>query len=218
VSTVARLHLNVAVQPPDPRLLPSDRTQLTLRTIRAAGEGVSPGHSWLSLEYHDPSAVPDEVPEPSRDLLRSGGTSISFGPYVWPVPLNPFNSYVDGGVAEPTDWRGAQAVRSYELTQPQVNQFLNYVNAHRRAQFSLYFFNCGTFAEEAVKASGHVSPRGSETSWTPAAPQEMYRSILALKEKGESGAETTPLRPGEIESLHASAPPPGPGPVGSGNR
>jgi hypothetical protein len=111
-----------------------------------------------------------------------------------------------------------QGVRSYELTQPQVNHFLSYVNAHRHAMYSVYFFNCSTFAEEAVKASGHVSPRGSGTSLLPVVPQEMYRSILELKEKGEPGAETTPLREGEIESQHAGGPrPPTFGNLGPGN-
>ena len=56
----------------------ADRTKLTMGELQQARVG----HSWISLEYNDPNAVPETVPEPTKSLIQLGYASWGFWPLI----------------------------------------------------------------------------------------------------------------------------------------
>lgn len=56
----------------------ADRSKLTFSELQQARVG----HSWISLEYNDPNAVPDTVPEPTKSLIQMGYASFGFWPLI----------------------------------------------------------------------------------------------------------------------------------------
>ena len=67
-----------------------------------------------------------------------------------------------------------------------------YVNSKRGAQYSLYFFNCATFALQAAKAAGQSPPSGKMFG-AICLPNAVYKGILDEEMGGNSNAQTTPL-------------------------
>jgi hypothetical protein len=55
-----------------------DRTKLTFSELQNA----QVGHSWVSLEYNDPTAVPDEINPLTKALLQAGYASFGFWPLI----------------------------------------------------------------------------------------------------------------------------------------
>jgi hypothetical protein len=55
-----------------------NRSELTLGELQQARVG----HSWVSLEYNDPTAVPDTIPEPTKSLIQLGYASFGFWPLI----------------------------------------------------------------------------------------------------------------------------------------
>jgi hypothetical protein len=74
----------------------------------------------------------------------------------------------------------------------------------RNRNYNLYFYNCTTFAVEAVNATGHTAPSGKMFGLV-ALPNELYKDILQLKVDGDAGATTTPLAPGESETVPSAS-------------
>jgi hypothetical protein len=213
---VAKLTLNADVET-------ADRTKLTFSELKEA----KVGHSWISLEYNDPQKVPEQTPAPTKGLLQGGKTSMGFWPKIFRgmeaigatqdradaglsrgagtsenpahtgFKLNPFSSWVPGGVEEPDDAHSAKGMMTYELTQAQVDSLLGYVNSKRAAQYSLYFYNCTTFAVQAVAAAGQAAPDASTMGIC--LPNALYKDILEEQQKGNASAETTPLEEGESQ-------------------
>jgi hypothetical protein len=56
----------------------ADRTKLTMKELM----GAQVGHSWVSLEYNDPKAVPDEINPRTKALLEAGYASFGFWPLI----------------------------------------------------------------------------------------------------------------------------------------
>lgn len=211
----------------------ADRTKLTIAELRNA----QVGHSWISLRYLDPKAVPEGVSSPTKRLLQHGGTSLGFWPLIhrasqWPggkpnmgiaerlergetpgagasadprhrgFKQNPFDSWVPGRVEEPDNAHAPKGTQTYDLDQTQVDSLLRYVDSKRDAQYSLYRYNCTTFAVDAVSASGHSAPAASTMGIC--LPNALYRDILEAKYDGDGGATTTPLEDGEREPASPS--------------
>jgi hypothetical protein len=112
---------------------------------------------------------------------------------------NPFNSYVPGRVEEPDDEHEAKGQLSYTLTQKQVDALMGYVDSKRGAQYSLYFYNCTTFAVEAARAAGQPAPSGGLFAGI-CLPNALYSDILAEQLGGNPNATTTELEEGETQS------------------
>jgi hypothetical protein len=128
------------------------------------------GHTWISLEYIDPHAVPDSVHANHRGLLQNAGRYADPMGF-WPdtqnnvyYSTNLFKSYVQGWMRHPDRaHEGAEkAVQVWELTQEEVEQVIAYAESKRGAQYSVYFFNCTTFAKEATEAAGKSPPSSSK--------------------------------------------------------
>lgn len=174
--TVAKLHYLVDV----------DVKSLGLKDLK---EG-RVGHTWISIEYDDPHAVPDTVPASHKALLQNGGKyadPMGFWPdiqnNVYYNP-NPFKSWVQGWMRHPDRaHEGAEkAVQTWAITQKQVDAVLDYAESKRGAQYSVYFFNCTTFGAEAVKAAGK-SPPSSSTAGI-CFPNAAYQGIMDRQKKG----------------------------------
>jgi hypothetical protein len=135
------------------------------------------------------------------DKGETPGAGASPDPANTGFDLNPLKSYVPGRVEEPDTAHAAKGLMSYDLTQKQVDSMMGYVNSKREAQYSLFFFNCVTFATQAVAAAGQTPPDGSTLGICM--PNTLYKSILELKQEGNPNAMTTPLGKNESE--------PGPG-------
>lgn len=129
---------------------------------------------------------------------QTPGAGTSDNPEHTGFKMNPLNSYVPGRVEEPDTAHSAKATLSYELTQAQVDSLMAYVDGKRGAQYSLYFFNCTTFAVDAAKAAGQAPPGGAFVGIC--LPNALYKDILQMKLEGDAAATTTPLGPGEKET------------------
>jgi hypothetical protein len=179
---VAKLHYLVDV----------DAKDLGLKDLKAGRVG----HTWISLEYNDPSAVPESVGPSHRGLLNDGGKysdPMGFWPKFWVddegmrrggYSTNIFKSYVPGEVKHPDRaHEGAEkAVQTWSLTQKEVEAVLTYAESKRSAEYSVFFYNCTTFGYEAVKAAGKTPPSSSTVGIC--FPNAAYDGIVKNQEKG----------------------------------
>jgi hypothetical protein len=157
------------------------------------------GHTWISLEYIDPHAVPETVhPSHQEHLKQSGRYADPMG--FWPdtengiyYSPNPFKSWVQGKMRHPdTAHNGMEkAVQVWQLTQAEVEQVIQYAESKRGAMYSVYFFNCTTFAKEAVQAAGKSPP--SSSSGGICFPNAAYDGIRRRHEQEEGHTMVTDL-------------------------
>lgn len=158
------------------------------------------GHTWVSLEPFDPNAeAPQGIPAPQWQLLSAGGKYANpFG--MWPdikgfygpgrgYSSNIAKSYVQGLVKNPDRAHEGQekATMSYEVTLRQAQNALKYADSKRSARYSVYHYNCTTFAKEFVQAAGQSAPDVSKGGL--AMPDSAYNGILSWAKKGKDGAD-----------------------------
>lgn len=165
------------------------------------------GHTWVSLEWNDPTAVPVTLPAEHRQMLEAGGKyadPMGFWPDLEGVHTpdgegvgykqNPFKSYVQGHMRHPD--RGHEgsekATLTYSLTYKQAQGAIAYAQTKKAAQYSVYFYNCTTFAQKMVSAAGKSAPSMSKGGI--ALPDAAYDGILKHKAKG---GETKDIKGGE---------------------
>ncbi len=157
------------------------------------------GHTWISLEYINPHAVPDTVHANHKGLLANGGRyadPMGFWPDVQNdvyYSTNLLNSYVQGWMRHPDRaHEGAEkAVQMWELTQAEVDAVIAYAESKRGAKYSVYFFNCTTFAKEAAQAAGK-SPPSSSTGGI-CFPNAAYNGIKKNQEKKKGHTMVTDM-------------------------
>ncbi len=171
------------------------------------------GHTWISLEYNDPSAVPESVSPTHRGLLNDGGKysdPMGFWPRFWVddqgnrrggYSTNVFKSYVPGEVRHPDrGHEGAEkAVQTWHLTQPEVEAVLAYADSKAGAEYSVFFYNCTTFGAEAVKAAGKSPP--SSSTMGICFPNAAYDGIMKNQEKGRGETWSKDLESGEESTV-----------------
>ena len=159
------------------------------------------GHSFLTVDLLPGMSAPKTADETSKSILeQNSSTQLGFYP-ASDVAVNPVNSYIPGTVVEPDNQFPAKGWESYTLTVKQLEAFYGFVASHRSAPYSVYLFNCTTFALKAVKAAGHSPPTGSD--FNPVAmPNHVYAAIAADRDNGSKDgvAGTSPLDPSESES------------------
>lgn len=97
---------------------------------------------------------------------------------------NLFKSYVPGQMLHPDAQHQAtvKATRSYDLTEDEAQKVINYAEAKRGAEYSVYFYNCTTFAKEAVEAAGKVPPNSSTLAICY--PNALFEGIKKNQKKG----------------------------------
>lgn len=159
------------------------------------------GHTWVALEWNDPKHVPREIPDKHRNHLKQGGKySDSMG--FWPdleglhtpdgegvgYTKNPFKS-VQGHMRHPdTAHQGKEkASMTYDLTYKQAKKAIEYADSKVAAQYSVYFFNCTTFAKNVVEKAGQNAP--SMQKGPLCLPDAAFNGIQKWANKGKKGAE-----------------------------
>jgi hypothetical protein len=165
------------------------------------GGGKAPMGFWplvYRAEDWDPQSAQHLAIQQRLDEGETPGAGADSNPQHTGYSVNPFSSFVPGRVEEPDDAHSAKATKTFDLKRAQVEGLMAYVNSKRNAEYSLYFYNCTTFAIEAAQAAGQDAPGGSELG--VCLPNALYRDILQLKLKGDPTATTTPLKPGEEET------------------
>lgn len=157
------------------------------------------GHTWVSIEPGPMARMPKGIPSKHQNLLGNGGKyADSFG--FWPdlkgelgtaagYSQNPFKSYIQGMVRNPdTAHEGAEkATMTYPVTLAQAQNALKYADSKRTSKYSVYHYNCTTFAKGFVEAAGQSAPDVSKGGI--AMPDSAYDGILKWAKKGEEGAE-----------------------------
>jgi len=148
------------------------------------------GHTWVSLEYKDPMKVPATIHSAHKPYLQTGGKySDPMG--FWPATnediyysVNPLKPLVKGWMRHPDrEHEGKEkATETWDITEPAVEMVIKYAESKRSALYSVYDYNCTTFAKEAIEASGKSTP--SMSSWGFAMPNAAYDGIKARQEKG----------------------------------
>jgi hypothetical protein len=171
------------------------------------------GHTWISLEYNDPAAVPESVAPSHRGLLADGGKysdPMGFWPKFWiddegvrrgGYSTNVFKSHVPGEVRHPDRaHEGAEkAVQTWSLTQKEVDDVLAYAESKRNAEYSVFFYNCTTFGRDAVKAAGKTPPSSSTVGIC--FPNAAYDGIKKNQDKGIGTTSVTDIDSGETSTV-----------------
>lgn len=168
------------------------------------------GHAWVSLEWNDPTQISDRVknehPDHAGYLSRRAGKGMFADPFgFWPYMFsdydealdqwsgapdrvsyssNPFDSYVKGQVVHPDNLheKSVRATQSFDITEDQAVAAMDYEKSRQGADYSVFWYNCTTFAAEAVKAAGKTPPGNSTLGI--AYPNKLYNKIVKNQKKG----------------------------------
>ncbi|TNE91779.1 MAG: hypothetical protein EP330_04045 [Deltaproteobacteria bacterium] len=163
------------------------------------------GHTWIALEYPDVSQIPDTVHPKHAGYLRQGGKyadSMGFWPGDEGYSTNPLNSYVSGRVKQPdTSHQGREkASQSYDLTHEEVGKVIDYAESKRGAKYSVYGYNCTSFAKESVEAAGKSAP--SMSTLGIAMPNAAYEGIKKQQANGTEGTMVDDLDGLDFDALY----------------
>lgn len=194
VENTAKLHVYVDVDAEEIPIM--DRETLTTLAKTGSLPDDHPltkgavGHTWIALEYNDLAQIPADLPPQHASLLKNGGKyadSMGF----WPAKSYSddfFDSYVDGKVKHPdTAHEGMEkASQSYEISDDEVRDVLKYADSKSGAKYSVFWYNCTTFAKEAVQAAGK-SPPSMGIGAGICLPNAAYDGIKDQQESGVSG-------------------------------
>jgi hypothetical protein len=178
-----------------------EASHLGLKELRAH----QVGHTWIALEYIDPQTVPETMhPAHKANLEHPGQYADSMG--FWPDTVapgeqyvrdghhpfagNPLNSFVPGLVHQPDHAHQGRekATETWELTQSEVDAVIHYAEAKRHSHYSVYFYNCTTFAAEAVAAAGKAPPHMPIMM-----PNALYSAIKSQQREGVGDTMTKDL-------------------------
>lgn len=163
------------------------------------------GHAWISLEWKDPKKVPADIPLNHKTFLERGGKQadpMGFWPKMfsdydamidqWEAlqgeerasySANIFDSYVPGQMLHPDNIHAPKATQTYDLTKKEASKVMDYAESKRGEKYSVFFYNCTTFAKEAAKAAGKNPPAMGTLGICY--PDKLYKSILKNHKKGK---------------------------------
>lgn len=187
------------------------------------------GHAWVSLEWNDPTAIPATVstkhPQHAHYLQSRAGQGMFADPFgFWPYMFsaydealdqwagapdrvsyspNPFDSYVKGQMVHPDQLHqgSVKATQSYDLTEAEAIKVMDYSASKVGADYSVYYYNCTTFAKEAVEAAGKSAP--SSGYMGVCYPNRLYDSIKA-RHAAKKGTTTMHDAPGGPVTVNGS--------------
>lgn len=175
------------IGPPTRDLLSGDGTAFGFWPLVNRTAGLDPD----SAEY---ASVLGDAPErQSRGFTPGRGlTEEQLGGFSTEV----FASFVPGRVEEPDDsHKGDEtATQEFWLSEAEASSLMRYVNSKRSAPYSLFKYNCTTFAIEAVQAAGHSAPSASVLGVK--LPNALRRELFTQeKEAGLLGDPTITVDP-----------------------
>lgn len=195
---VATLHIHVDLDAPDQSLF----GQINSGEV---------GHTWIALEWFDPKNVPDDIPEPHKSYLETGGKTadpMGFWPKMFKdvvdwidrdtpedlpkedrdgYSINPFSNYVGGHMLHPDKKHSPKATYSFDVTRDEFDSVINYAESKKGKEYSLFYFNCTTFAKGAAVAAGQSPP--SLGKGMICYPDAIYNSITKKLQKEDKNAE-----------------------------
>ena len=195
-------HAWISLQYNDPATVPDTIGSPTKSLL--AGGGTAMGFWPLIRRASQWNADGTAKDQDVKDRMAAGqtpGAGASSNAAHTGFSMNPFVD-VPGRVEEPDNAHSAKGSKSYDVTQAEVDSLLAYVDGKRGADYNLYSFNCTTFAVNAVTAAQKVPPSGAMFGLV-ALPNELYKDMLQMKVDGDKGVTTTPLAPGETETMPA---------------
>lgn len=164
------------------------------------------GHTWVSIQWNDPAQVPDDIhPAHKKHLKKPGKHADPMG--FWPdiagfhgepigYSTNPFKSYVQGHMRHPDNAHKnkEKATRTYDLKRDEVDKAIKYAEGKRGSKYSVFFYNCSTFAQQVVKAAGKSAPSMSKGGIC--FPNAVYDGIKADQAAGRGKTSVTELESG----------------------
>jgi hypothetical protein len=177
----------------DPTKIPADMAE-PKRSLIEAGYG-----SWGFWPLINRTGD-HTYPEQSQKMVDAGltpGAGTSNDPAHAGFSKNPFK-WVPGRVEEPDMAHQPKGTIEYDLTQPQVDSLMSYIDTKRNAKYNLYSFNCTTFGIDAVKAAGKDAPSGSMMGIC--LPNALYKDMYEQSEAGDKSVTLAPLTAGETQA------------------
>ncbi|MGK7888498.1 MAG: DUF4157 domain-containing protein [Leptolyngbyaceae cyanobacterium] len=181
------------------------------------------GHAWISLEWKDPTSVPNTIAANHKTFLQQGGVQadpMGFWPKMFDTfdPItqqwsnlpdqvgyssNPFKSYVPGQMVHPDNIHSAKATQSYDITTDQASSVIQYAESKKNAQYSVFFYNCTTFAKEAAQAANVSPPKMGSAGICY--PDALYKSIVK-NQKNNVGTTSVDDGSGNMVTVEGDAP------------
>jgi hypothetical protein len=166
------------------------------------------GHSWVSLIWDNQNTISSSIatkyPKHYK-YLSKGSSPFGFWPRMFELyneatdtwinlppdertgySTNPFSSYVKGQVVHPDTIHTPKATQEYKITEKEAINVMNYAESKKNADYSVYYFNCTTFAADAVKSAGKTPP--SSTTLGVAYPNKLYDSIKKNQKNKTTGS------------------------------
>lgn len=170
------------------------------------------GHTWISVQWNDPTQVPDDIHASHKNYLKKPGKhadTMGFWPDIAgyhgePIgySTNPFKSYVQGHMRQPDDAHKnkEKATRTYDLKRSEVDNVIKYAEGKRGSKYSVYFYNCSTFAQQAVKAAGKSAPSMSKGGIC--FPNAVYDGIKADQKAGRGNTTVKDMASGDETTVN----------------
>jgi len=165
------------------------------------------GHTWIALEWNDPTAVPNDIAGKHKTELANGGKyadAMGFWPAVnegiyYSTDL--FDSYVKGWMRHPDRAHegNEKASQTWDITADEAKAVIGYADGKKSAKYSVYFYNCTTFAKEAVKAAGKSPP--SMGTMGVCYPNAVYNGIKKRQDNGQGNTMVEDMDSG-VQSMH----------------
>ncbi len=180
------------------------------------------GHAWVSMKWKNAKCIPEYIekkyPKHVKYMKKkTGNDPFGFWPKMfssyneildkWEMlpddervgyKTNPFASYVPGQVVHPDTLHKPRATQRYDINEKEAIKVMNYANLKKHAKYSVYFYNCTTFAKEAVEVAGKTPP--SSTTLGIAYPNALYDGIVANQKK-KIGYTRIKYKPGSTATI-----------------
>ncbi len=163
------------------------------------------GHTWVALQWKDPTAVPDTIAANHKSYLQGAAKGYPLADQFGFWPKNGYEtemynkdeglkrSYVAGEMRHPDDTHEGdqKAQQSWDISEKQAQDVIKYAESKRGAKYSVFFYNCTTFGVEAIKAAGLSAPSGGYMGICY--PNKLYDSIKARHQAGEGDTMVTEM-------------------------
>ena len=172
-------HAWISLEWKKPNLIPDTIPQNHQNYLRQGGKFADPMGFWTrafdtideKLQKWSILPYPGEEPQGYTGPTRESYSS------------NILKSYVPGQMVHPDIQHQTyvKASQTYDLTEQEALNVINYAESKRQSNYSVYFYNCTNFAKEAVKAAGKNPPSTSKGGICY--PNALYKGIKKNQEK-----------------------------------
>ena len=153
-------HAWISLEWKNPNLIPGTIPENHKNYLSKGGKFADPMGFWPRMfdTFNQDLQQWSNLPRPGQEPEGyTGPTRASYS-------TNILKSYVPGQMVHPDTLHQSKvkASQTYDLTEKEAINVINYAESKRQAQYSVYFYNCTTFAKQAVKAAGKNPPSMSK--------------------------------------------------------